>query len=343
MRKLLNTLYVTSENAYLALDGETVDVLFEDGTHRAVPLHTLDSIVCFSYKGASPALMGKCAECNVHLSFYTPNGRYLASAVSGTNGNVLLRRKQYRFADDKEAALQAAKNIMSGKLYNSKFMLLRCARDHAMQTDSEKLRRAADNIGKYLKDIGSADSVDSIRGIEGNAAAEYFGVFDEMILRNKEDFRFCGRNRRPPTDNVNAMLSFAYSLLANDCTAALYSAGLDPYVGFVHTDRPGRRSLALDLMEELRSVYADRFVLTLINNRVMSKNDFEHQESGAVRMTDDARRTFLSEWQKRKRDELTHPYLEEKMSRGLVPYIQAMLLARTLRGDLDEYPPFFWK
>ncbi len=343
MRKLLNTLYITSETAYLALNGETVDVLFEDGTHKPIPLHTLESIVCFSYKGASPALMGKCAEYNISLTFFSPHGKYLAAVSSGTNGNVLLRRTQFRYADNEDKALEIAKNFIIGKLYNSKYILLRCARDHSMQADAARLRAAAENITRYLEDIRGCGSEDTLRGIEGNSAAEYFGVFNEMILNNKKDFSFTARSRRPPMDNINALLSFAYTMLANECAAGLYSVGLDPYVGFMHTDRPGRKSLALDLMEELRAVYADRFVLTLINNRIIQGNDFEKQDTGAVRLTDDGRKRFISEWQKRKKEPLTHPYLDEKIMWGLVPYVQSMLLARFLRGDIDEYPPFLWK
>ena len=222
-------------------------------------------------------------------------------------------------------------------------MLLRCARDHELRTDAEKLRKAAGNIDRYMRDAAVSNSMDSLRGIEGNAAAEYFGAFDVLILQNRGDFSFTGRNRRPPTDRVNAMLSFAYSLLSSMCAAALRSTGLDPYVGFMHTDRPGRTSLALDLVEELRASYADRFVLTLINNRVVNGDDFTIQDSGAVLLTDKGRKTFLSEWQKRKKETLTHPFLKEKIEWGLVPYVQSLLLARTVRGDLDEYPPFFWK
>lgn len=343
MKKLLNTLYVTSEDAYLSLNGETVEVLFPNDLKKNIPLHTLNSIVCFSYKGASPALMGKCAEEQIHLSFYSPRGRFLASAVNNENGNVLLRRTQYRVADSPIESLDIAKNMIYGKLYNSKYVLRRVVRDHPMQVDRSAISKCCENISKYMKDVQNADSPETLRGVEGNAAAEYFSVFDEMILQNKSDFRFNGRNRRPATDNVNALLSFAYSLLANECASALQGVGLDPYVGFLHTDRPGRKSLALDLEEELRSVFADRFVLYLINNRILNGDDFVHQESGAVLLTDEGRRRFLSEWQKRKKEIITHPFLEEKIEWGLVPHVQALLLARFLRGDTDGYPPFFWK
>ena len=343
MKKLLNTLYVTTEDAYLSLNGETVEVVFTNDVKKNIPIHTLNSIVCFSYKGASPALMGKCAEAQIHLSFYSPRGRFLASVINNENGNVLLRRTQYRVADSPYESLDIARNMIYGKLYNSKYVLYRATRDHPLQVDCSSVSKSCENISKYMNDVKNADSLDVLRGIEGNSAAEYFSVFDEMILQNKAVFKFNGRNRRPATDNVNALLSFAYSLLANECASALQGVGLDPYVGFIHTDRPGRKSLALDLEEELRSVFADRFVLYLINNRILSGNDFEKQESGAVFLTDDGRKRFLSEWQKRKKEYITHPFLDEKIEWGLVPHIQALLLARFLRGDIDGYPPFFWK
>lgn len=343
MKKLLNTLYITSEDIFLSLDGENVVANLADGTKKAIPLHTISGIVSFSYKGATPALMGKCVSEGLYMAFYSPQGRFLCQIGHEVSGNVYLRRTQYRMADDEIQALNVARNFVIGKLYNAKYVLLRCARDHALQADAEKLHSAAAVIGRYLNDCSGAQSVDQLRGIEGNAAAEYFQVFDEMILRDKEAFFLHGRNRRPPTDRVNALLSFAYALLSNDCAAALRGVGLDPYVGFMHTDRPGRSSLALDLVEELRPAYADRFVLTLINNRMVSPDDFIVQESGAVMLCDEARRAFVSEWQKRKREELTHPYLGEKIPWGLVPHVQALLLARCVRQDLDQYPPFFWK
>ena len=343
MKKLLNTLFILSDDVYLSLDGETVKVTYPDGTHKSVPSHILESIVSFSYKGASPALMGECSEKGIQLSFYSPKGAFLASVANTTKGNVYLRREQYRLADQDAEKLSISKNLIIGKLYNEKYVLLRCARDHGLRVDEEKLRNAAGNITRYMKDAGKTTDINSLRGIEGNAAAEYFQVFDEMILQNEEAFRFSGRNRRPPVDRTNALLSLAYSLLANDCGAALYGAGLDPYVGFMHVDRPGRKSLALDLEEELRSNYADRFVLTLINNRIILPGDFIEKDNGAVFLTDDGRKKFFSEWQKRKKTVINHPFLNEKMEWGLVPHVQAMLLARFIRGDLEQYPPFFWK
>lgn len=343
MKKLLNTLYVLSEDAYLSLDGETVRIHYSDETSKTVPLHTLESIICFSYKGASPALLGKCVSMGIQISFFSPYGNYLASVFNNTKGNVYLRREQFRIADNSEQSLSIAKNIIYGKMYNEKNVLLRCTRDHAMRVDVCTIKTAANTISRYMKDVECVDDISSLRGIEGNAAAEYFSVFDEMILQNEDEFRFMGRSRRPPTDRTNALLSFAYSLLANDCAAALSGVGLDPYVGFLHVDRPGRKSLALDMEEELRSPYADRFTLTLINNRIITPDDLIIQDNGAVILTDKGRKQFVSEWQKRKKQVITHPFLKEKIEWGLIPHIQAQLLVRYIRGDLEQYPPLFWK
>lgn len=343
MRRLLNTLFVTSEDAYLSLDGENIVVNREKKEIGRFPLHNLEGIVCFSYSGASPALMGACAKRSIGLSFCTPNGKFLAKTAGIANGNVLLRREQYRAADDLERSCQIARNMIWGKLYNCRWSIERTKRDHKLRIDEEKFQNASAAIYGIMPQMLETTSLDSLRGLEGAAASAYFDVFDDMILRSKEEFFFHGRNRRPPTDNINAMLSFAYSLLANDCASALESIGLDAYVGFLHRDRPGRTSLALDLMEELRPCFADRFVLSIVNNKVIQSGDFEATESGAVIMTDAGRRKFLKSWQERKQDMITHPYLKEKMPWGLVPYTQALLLARFLRNDLDAYPPFLWK
>lgn len=343
MRHLLNTLFVTSEDAYLALDGENVVVRRDKEEAGRFPLHNLEGIVCFSYAGASPALMGACAKRDIGLSFCTPSGRFLARTAGVSNGNVLLRREQYRVADDLAASCQITKYMIWGKLFNGRWSIERTKRDHKLRVDEERFRGASAALYDIMPQVMQAASLDSLRGLEGAAASVYFEVFDDMILRNKDAFFFHGRSRRPPMDNVNAMLSFAYSLLAGGCAAALESVGLDAYVGFMHRDRPGRTSLALDMMEELRPCFADRFVLTLINNRIIGPEDFEATEGGAVTMTDAGRRKFLKNWQERKQDAITHPYLEEKMPWGLVPYMQALLLARYLRGDLDAYPPFLWK
>lgn len=343
MRQLLNTLFVTSEDVYLSLDGENVVASRSGETLARYPLHTLQSIVSFSYSGASPALMGACAQREVALAFCSPRGRFLARISGPTQGNVLLRRMQYRMADDPAQSCRIARNMIFGKVYNGRWSIERTRRDHAMRIDEPRFSAVSAQLHELLPQIAAEDSLERLRGLEGVGAAAYFSVLDDMILREKESFYFKERSRRPPLDPFNALLSFAYTLLAHDCASALESVGLDAYVGYLHRDRPGRESLALDLMEELRPCLADRFVLTLINNRVIKASDFQYRESGAVLLTDTARKTVLQKWQERKKETITHPFLEEKLPWGLVPYIQSLLLARYLRGDLDGYPPFLWK
>ena len=343
MKRLLNTLYVTSPNRYLSLDGENVVISEKNEEVGRVPLHNLEMIVTFGYTGASPALMGACASKNVGLVFLSGNGRFIARVVGEVYGNVTLRKEQYRRSEQKEESLAIARNCIIGKVYNSRWILERAARDYSMRLDAEKLRSKSGFLASSLTKIRNCRSASELLGLEGEAASVYFSVFDDLILQQKEDFHFTGRNRRPPTDEVNAMLSFAYTLLARDCAAALEGVGLDPYVGFLHRPRPGRTSLALDLMEELRAVYADRFVLTCINQKTILPKHCIKQESQAVLLTDEGRRAFLRDWQLRKQQMIQHPFLCEKIPWGLVPYVQALLLARTLRGDLEGYPPFFWK
>ncbi|MEG1011412.1 MAG: type I-C CRISPR-associated endonuclease Cas1c [Ruthenibacterium sp.] len=343
MKHLLNTLFVTSEDIYLSLDGENVVANRDKQVVARYPLHTLFGIVSFSYAGASTALMGACAERGVSLAFCTPRGKFLARICGESSGNIHLRRAQYRAADSPEQSCLVARTMIFGKLHNARWSIERTRRDHALRVDAAKLASASERLRALLPMVAEEESLDSLRGLEGTGATAYFGVFDDMILNTEEAFRFRGRNRRPPLDAVNALLSFAYSLLANDCSSALESVGLDAYAGFLHRDRPGRTSLALDLMEELRPCIADRFVLTLLNNRMVKPDDFEARESGAVLLTDDARKCFLKSWQEKKKELLTHPYLGEKLQWGMVPYVQALLLARYLRGDLDAYPPFLWK
>ena len=343
MKKLLNTLYITNPDHYISLEGETVIVRKDDEKIAQLPLHNLKSIVTFGYTGASPALMGACAKRNIDLNFLTPNGRYLARILGESRGNVTLRKEQYRISDSEERSCLVARNFVTGKIFNAKWILERATRDHGMRLDVEHIKNSSLSLSAKLQESRSCERLENLRGIEGNAAKIYFGEFDNLILQQKEDFYFIGRNRRPPTDNVNALLSFVYTLLAGDCTSALESVGLDAYVGFLHRDRPGRASLALDLMEELRTVMADRFVLTLVNTKAVNGKDFLKRENGAVLMKDEARKNILSAWQDRKREEIKHPFLEEKVQWGLIPYIQAMLLARYIRGDLDEYPPLLWK
>jgi len=343
MKRLLNTLYVTSPNRYLSLDGENVVVLEKEQEITRIPLHNLEAIVTFGYTGASPALMGACAQRHIDLSFLSGNGRFLARVTGEVYGNVTLRKEQYRRSENKQASIQIARNMIAGKVYNSRWILERAIRDYPLRLDVEKLKSKSVFLAQSLQKIRECDDAASLRGLEGEAASVYFSVFDDMILQQKEDFVFDGRNRRPPTDEVNAMLSFAYTLLTSMCAGALETVGLDPYVGFFHTDKPGRKSLALDLTEEFRSVIADRFVLTLINKKVVDKKDFMRKENGAVIMNDTLRKSFLASWQAKKQEMITHPFLGEKVEWGMAPYVQAMLLARYLRGDLDEYPPFFWK
>ena len=343
MKKLLNTLYITSPGKYLSLDGENIVVSEKDEEVTRVPLHNLEAVVTFGYTGASPALMGACAERNISLSFLTPSGRFLARVTGSQRGNILLRREQYRIAGSPEKSLKIARNFIVGKLYNSKWVIERVCRDYPMRVDVEKLRSVSAKLSGAVIEAKGAASADFLRGVEGKAASDYFSVFDDMILQQKTDFAFSGRSRRPPLDPINAMLSFAYTLLTGMCSSALETVGLDPYEGFFHTERPGRASLSLDLVEELRSVMADRFVLTLINKRIADPSCFIKKESGAVIMTDSFRKTFLSQWQSKKQEVITHPFLDEKVEWGMVPFSQALLLARYIRGDLDEYPPFFWK
>lgn len=343
MKKLMNTLYVTSPNAYLSLDGENVVVIVEETEKIRVPFHNLEGIVTFGYTGASPALMGQCAKRNIALTFLTHHGRFLARVVGESRGNVVLRREQYRMADQEDKSLEIAKNCITGKVFNARSVINRTLRDHGQRIDGERFKAVSNQLYNALTLIRDASSLEELRGQEGEAASRYFSLMDDLILQQKTDFYFHCRNKRPPLDNVNAMLSFVYTLLAHDVAAALETVGLDSYVGFLHTDRPGRASLALDIMEELRSVFADRFVISLINKRMIHGNGFEKQENGAVIMKDETRKEILRNWQERKQDKIKHPFLEETIEWGLVPHVQAMLLARFIRGDLDGYPPFLWK
>ncbi|MBY0014419.1 type I-C CRISPR-associated endonuclease Cas1c [Paenibacillus typhae] len=343
MKKLLNTLFVTTPEAYLSLDGENVVVKKDDAVLQRYPLHNLEAICTFGYTGASPALMGQCAERNIGLTFLTRNGRFIARVTGESRGNVVLRKEQYRISDDERRSALLARNMILGKIYNAKWILERATRDYALRLDIGKLKKVSASLSEIMKTVRDVQDLAILRGLEGTAAVQYNSVFDDLILQQKADFYFHGRNKRPPLDNVNALLSFAYTLLSNDMTAALEGVGLDAYVGFMHRDRPGRASLALDMMEELRGIYADRFVLSLINKKQVQAKGFQRKDNGAVIMDDSTRRQVLIAWQEKKQEKISHPYLNEKISWGLVPHVQALLLARTLRGDLDEYPPFLWK
>lgn len=343
MKKLLNTLYVTSPDAYLSLDGENIVVRIDSVEAGRVPLHNLENIVTFGRQGVSPALMHHACGLGKGLAFFSAHGRFLCRVEGEERGNVLLRREQYRIADDERRSLGIAVNMIGAKTSNARAVLNRFLRDHPMSVDSAPIRSVADGLKDSLSEIQNAPSADVLRGLEGVNASRYFSVFDAMILQNKADFHFDGREKRPPCDPVNALLSFSYSIFANECASALQSVGLDPFVGFMHTDRPGRRSLALDLMEEFRSVVCDRFVLSLINLRQIKAPDFTIKENGAVLLSDDARKAFLTAWQERKKEAVLHPFLGEKCSWGILPFVQAQLLARHIRGDLDAYPPYLWR
>lgn len=343
MKHLLNTLYILSHDTYLALDGENVVILDNDYEKGRLPLHTLESIVYFGYKGVSPALICKCAQDGIDLCFFSYNGRFRARVCSETRGNVLLRKQQYAIADNPALSLVYAKNFIIGKFFNSRKIIERHVRDYNESECSSLLKAASNEIACSIRNIEAINSAEALLGAEGNVSRTYFSVFNNLILSDDKAMVFNGRSRRPPLDRVNAMLSFAYSLLAKDCASALESVGLDPYVGFFHCVRPGRTSLALDLMEELRSPIADRFVLSCINRRIIKADDFLVQESGAVLFCDDGMKKFITEWQKRKKEEVMHPFLKEKVAWGLVPYTQAILLSRTIRGDLSVYPSFMVK
>ncbi|MDR2149607.1 MAG: type I-C CRISPR-associated endonuclease Cas1c [Spirochaetaceae bacterium] len=342
MRKLLNTLYVSTQGAYLHKEGETVAI--EVGKEKKqYPFHLFDGIVCFGDVLCSPFLLGSCAERDVSISFLTEHGRFLASVRGPVSGNVLLRRKQYRMADNAEATRAIAANLISGKLANCRMVMNRTLRDHGDKIDAAAVRSASESIHNIIGSIPTADTVDEVRGFEGQGAATYFRVFNHLILDQKTDFVFFDRNRRPPLDEVNALLSFVYTLLMHDVRSALETVGLDPAVGFLHRDRPGRPGLALDIMEEFRPVIADRLVLSLINRQQLTKKGFTKTASGAVLMDDATRKTVLTAYQNRKKDTLLHPYIEESIPIGLLFFIQATVMARHIRGELAEYPPFFWR
>lgn len=342
MKRLGNVLYITTPEAYLSLDGENVVLKKDEQVSMRLPIHNLEHIICFNYPGVSPALMGACAERNVGLSFLQPNGRFLARVTGRVKGNLLLRKKQYELSQCVDASADIAGNFLLGKIANSRKVIERAMRDHSLLVNVPALRAASDFLKESLYAVQSAETLEALRGFEGSAAKQYFRVFDEMILQQREDFSFDERTRRPPRDNMNSLLSYLYTLLTYDVASALEAVGLDPYVGFLHTDRPGRPSLALDLMEELRPVFADRLALSLVNRKQINGKGFTQKESGGILMDDETRKTVLTAWQTRKQEEIVHPYLKERIQFGLIPHVQAMLLARYLRGDLDAYPPFFW-
>lgn len=341
--KLLNTLFVTTQGAYLHKEGETVSVKVEGKEQARFPIHNLCGIVCLGSVTCSPFLMGFCSENQVGLCFLTERGRFLARVSGKISGNVLLRRQQYRLADDAGGCASLARLFVAAKIANSRVILLRSAREHNDEEARLALATASNELSNFQRSLKGLTEVDVIRGVEGSAAARYFDVFNHLVLHQKKDFEMKGRNRRPPLDKVNALLSFLYTLLMHDVESALETVGLDPCVGFLHKDRPGRKSLALDLMEEFRPFFADRLVLNLINRQQIQAKDFEEREHGAVLLKDEPRREVLKAWQSRKQEEIEHPFLEEKMPLGLLPFVQARLLARVIRGEMESYPPFLWR
>ncbi|MCY4212506.1 MAG: type I-C CRISPR-associated endonuclease Cas1c [Gammaproteobacteria bacterium] len=346
MRRHLNTLYVTTPDAWLHKDGENVVVKVDGKEHARVPVHILGGIVCLGSLGATPALMGHCAERGVCISFMSRNGRFLARVEGPVSGNVLLRRGQYRFADSQEQTGLLASHIVTGKIANQRTVVRRALRDYSASSSTEwntRLETSERRLSDAARRSAKSRDADAIRGIEGEAARIYFGAFCDLVRNDEPTFAFSGRSRRPPLDPPNALLSFLYALLVHDCRSALETVGLDPAVGYLHRERPGRPSLALDLMEELRPLVADRLAISLINRRQLKKQDFQSEVSGAVRMRETARKAVLVAYQNRKKDEILHPFLEERTTIGLVPFVQANLLARHLRGDLDAYPPFLWR
>jgi CRISPR-associated protein Cas1 len=343
MRKLLNTLYVTNPDSYLARDGENVVVRIGNEIKFRMPIHNIEGIVSFGYIGASPSLMGLCAERGVALTFLTETGRFLASVQGPLKGNILLRKQQYKVAESEAESLLISQNLIVGKISNSRAVLQRAIRDHDVLAKNPEMKRSVDYLSRQIEKAQRVKSLDQLRGLEGDSAKCYFGVFDFLILKNKDDFYFHGRTRRPPLDNVNALLSFLYTMLTHDIRAALETVGLDPAAGFFHQPRPGRPSLALDLIEELRAYLVDRLVLSAINLKQVDGKGFVLKESGGVVMNQDTRKEIIAIWQKRKKEIITHPFLNEKIEIGLLPYVQALLLARHLRGDLGCYAPFFWR
>lgn len=343
MKKYLNTLFVTTQGAYLAKDGETVAVRIEREVKLRIPVHTLNSIVCFGNVGCSPFLMGFCAERDVTISFLTEQGRFLARVQGPVSGNVLLRREQYRRADDPEFSAVVARACVTGKVANCRTVLQRGLRDHGEKiADPAAVRAGLDRLSATLRRLQGSHDLDEIRGLEGDAAHVYFDLFDHLIGKNKQDFFFHQRNRRPPLDRMNCLLSFLYTLVMHDVRSALECTGLDPAVGYLHRDRPGRSGLALDMMEEFRPM-ADRIALSMVNLGQMKGGGFTISEGGGVRMDEDTRKTLLVTYQKRKQDVMLHPFLEEKMVLGLFFHTQALLFSRFLRGDLDGYPPVIWR
>ena len=343
MRKLLNSLYITSPNSYLTRDGENLLVLMPDNNKFRIPIHNIEDVICFGYQGASPAAMNFCAERGVGLSFHNEHGKFLARVSGPIKGNVLLRKEQYRIFDSSDMSLKLAINCIRAKISNTIVVLQRAIRDHSKKVNVNKIKIVISDLKKINSEILNVNNLDSLRGVEGYAARLYFGVADELILNQKKDFFIKTRNKRPPTDNFNTILSFLYTILAHNMQSALESVGLDPYIGFMHQIRPGRPALALDMMEELRSILVDRTSFSLVNRDQINKKGFIVKENGSVLMEDDTRKIVLAAWHDKKQIEIKHPFLNEKIPLGLLPYVQALLLARYIRGDMEIYPNYLSK
>jgi CRISPR-associated protein Cas1 len=346
MRRHLNTLYVTSDGAWLNKDGENVVVSVDGAERGRLPIHTIGSIIGFGRVLINPPLLGACAEAGIAVAHFSERGRFLARVEGPVSGNVLLRRTQYRWADDAMRRDAIIKSVVSGKVLNQRTVLARALRDHGegmAEAARAALATASERLAAIVRRLEKPTDGEVLRGFEGEAGLVYFAVFDHLVLGEKPLFAFAGRSRRPPLDAVNALLSFVYSLLTADVRGALEGVGLDPAVGFLHADRPGRPSLALDLVEEFRPFFADRLVLSLINRRQLGERDFRRLDNNATLLTEEGRKAVLVAYQERKRDEIAHPFLEEKVTLGLLWHVQAQLLARHLRGDLDAYPPFVWR
>ena len=340
MKKLLNTYYITNELAYCSLDGENIVVSIEGKEAGRIPFVNIENIVCFNYLGCSPALMGKCGEKGIPICFLRPSGHFLARITGGVRGNVHLRRMQFEKLSDENVCLKLSQDVISAKIHNSRYILSRATRDHADKIDVESINAVIAMLSDGINSVYETENIDSVRGYEGECSRKYFSVINELILKNKEHFCFSGRTKYPPLDRVNALLSFFYAILTHDIQSALETVGLDPYIGFFHTDRSGRASLALDLIEELRAYLVDRFVISVINLQQVKSDDFLQKEGGGVLMSDDCRKEILGAWQKRKNEFITHPIIKEKIEIGLIPYVQANLLAKYIRGDIPEYMPY---
>jgi CRISPR-associated protein Cas1 len=344
MKKLFSTLYVSTQGAYISKDRENIVVNFQNRELFRSPIHLINSVICFGNVMCSPFLFELCTENNVSLSYFTENGKFIARVQAPVSGNVLLRKQQYKYSYDEKFCLETAKSILIGKLNNSRIVINRCLRDHKDKISNyDKLKQVSDSLRKSIINVFNVKSIDILRGIEGDAASSYFNVFNELILNDKEKFFMSGRSRRPPKDKVNCLLSFVYTLLVHDVSSALEGVGLDNQVGFFHKDRPGRPSLTLDMMEEFRSVIADRLVLTLINLSQINADCFYESPSGGVIMNKDGKKIVIDAYRKRKEEEIFHPFLKETIHIGLLYHAQALLFARYIRGDIDAYPPFIWK